>query len=108
MEKNLKPGEMICDVCNGTGKVDHDKIPMRVSCKKCYGTGKVDWIENITGKDDVVFPNVLFSTPNPPKRPTENDMFFDAVKNVFYIFKKSKFVPVENLKDIGTNDNKKR
>ena len=45
---NLKPGEVICNECNGTGlKTNQVYHP----CPKCYGTGKLDWIENIVGRN---------------------------------------------------------
>jgi hypothetical protein len=41
----LKPGEVICDECLGTGEsIAHH------SCPKCWGNGKLDWIENVVGK----------------------------------------------------------
>lgn len=54
-------GELICDKCNGSGKVvmydldgkvvmlDAD-IPLEVICTKCRGEGKLDWVENVLGK----------------------------------------------------------
>lgn len=41
---NIKPGEVKCEACNGTGKVE------AIRCQKCLGDGKLDWIENIVGK----------------------------------------------------------
>lgn len=41
---NIKPGEVKCEVCDGTGKVGN------VRCKQCLGNGELDWIENIVGK----------------------------------------------------------
>jgi hypothetical protein len=52
----LKPGDVICDQCNGTGKPGNNKIDydnrmvVPWHCDKCSGTGKFDWIENIVGK----------------------------------------------------------
>jgi len=40
----LKPSELVCDRCKGTGKV-RDRL-----CRKCYGEGKLDWIDNIKGR----------------------------------------------------------
>lgn len=48
---DLKPGELICDKCNGerwlegTGK----KSDWLYQCDKCQGDGKVDWISHIMG-----------------------------------------------------------
>jgi len=51
---NLKPGEIICDKCNGTGKFIDDltvegawKHPW---CPKCHGSKKVDWASNAIWK----------------------------------------------------------
>jgi len=47
---------MICDQCQGSGKVPVSKhngitvIESLKQCPKCVGTGKVDWIENVVGK----------------------------------------------------------
>lgn len=45
-------GEMICDKCNGEGRVrysDEVYISSSYLCSKCRGKGKVDWVENILG-----------------------------------------------------------
>jgi hypothetical protein len=58
MEK-LKPGEIVCEECKGTGydlKVpdveDQYTLEYRrhYKCDKCHGVGKFDWIEVIVGK----------------------------------------------------------
>lgn len=41
----LKPGEIICDECLGTG----ESIAYNL-CPKCHGNGKLDWIEAVVGK----------------------------------------------------------
>jgi len=47
---------MICDQCEGTGKVPVSKhngitvIESLKQCPKCVGHGKVDWVENVVGK----------------------------------------------------------
>lgn len=49
----LKKGEVICDMCNGTGIVDNKSgiysnfrmYLSKVNCPKCQGSGKLDWIE---------------------------------------------------------------
>lgn len=63
----LKPGEVKCDKCNGTGIINNStyivKLPgvnytstisseslIGVKCKRCKGEGKMDWIENVVGK----------------------------------------------------------
>lgn len=56
-EKNnreLEPGEMICDKCNGEGHFDGG-VYLYITCKKCNGEGIVDWVENIVGKPSVVY-----------------------------------------------------
>jgi DnaJ-class molecular chaperone len=47
----FKPGEVICNECNGTG-LKTDRTTYYQKCSKCYGTGKLDWIENIVGKQN--------------------------------------------------------
>jgi len=61
-ELNKEIGEMICDVCEGTGNSGRTRFayfnssgrtkraPVSVPCKKCRGTGKVDWVENVIGE----------------------------------------------------------
>ena len=51
--KDLKPGELICDKCEGWGCIppshELESNEISASCEKCQGAGKVDWIANITG-----------------------------------------------------------
>jgi DnaJ-class molecular chaperone len=56
---NLKPGEVICDKCNGTDYVDdpllvplgkHERI--HPWCPKCHGAKKVDWVSNAIWKKE--------------------------------------------------------
>ena len=55
MEIKLKPGEVICDRCNGitfikeTIQRGNGFYPVKSTCPKCKGHGKLDWIDNITG-----------------------------------------------------------
>ena len=55
MELNLEPGEVVCSKCKGetfiryTEKRGNGFYPMKMMCDKCNGHGKLDWIENITG-----------------------------------------------------------
>lgn len=44
----LNPGDVVCDLCNGTG-IRPRHHHRRQTCRKCRGEGKFDWIENITG-----------------------------------------------------------
>ena len=50
----LKPGEVVCNRCNGSGKYPSSNNSSTCidsyKCFKCHGTGKLDWIENIVGK----------------------------------------------------------
>jgi DnaJ-class molecular chaperone len=65
----LKPGEVKCDKCKGTGIINNStyvvELPgvkytsttsseslIGIKCKKCKGEGKMDWIENVVGKKD--------------------------------------------------------
>ncbi len=48
----LKPGEVICPDCNGTGQSnekDRSTITL-IGCDKCLGAGKLDWVEVVVGK----------------------------------------------------------
>lgn len=45
----LNPGEVLCDKCNGKGRITYSKH-FSETCYKCKGVGKLDWIENIVGK----------------------------------------------------------
>jgi len=49
----LNPGDMICEECNGKGKVLDSFFDeeIYINCNKCNGEGKLDWIENIVGKE---------------------------------------------------------
>jgi len=55
MGLEIKDGEVICDRCDGEGKIEtikpDDYIAVYyIQCPKCRGIGKLDWIENIVGK----------------------------------------------------------
>ena len=58
----LKPGEVICDRCNGTGKNIIQPIGDFLECPwcpKCHGAKKVDWISNaIWKKENHITPGV--------------------------------------------------
>lgn len=51
----LEPGEIICENCNGKGKIEvqfeENGSMIPVPCFKCDGTGKLTWIENVFGKE---------------------------------------------------------
>jgi len=49
----LKPGEVKCDQCEGTGFPDNNTNDDMINifhCEKCDGYGKLDWIEAVLGK----------------------------------------------------------
>jgi len=52
---DLKPGEIKCDRCNGSGE-NYDpkfvKIWGITDCPKCWGEGKLSWVDNLVGKRD--------------------------------------------------------
>ena len=48
--KTINSGEVLCNVCQGSGKAIKLYIHGGTKCKKCKGEGKLDWIENIVGK----------------------------------------------------------
>ena len=52
---NLKPGEILCDECNGTGEVNLFPNQVFNLCPKCLGNKKLTWTENIFGKNLVDF-----------------------------------------------------
>ena len=45
-------GEVLCDVCKGTGCLSSKLQPNTTAsiCWKCQGDGKLDWLSFITGK----------------------------------------------------------
>ena len=49
---DLKPGEVICDECNGSC-INYDlefiKIWGHTDCPKCWGKGKLNWVDNLVG-----------------------------------------------------------
>ncbi|MHA1816660.1 MAG: hypothetical protein ACTSX1_11680 [Candidatus Heimdallarchaeaceae archaeon] len=61
-ERDLQPGEVICNKCDGVGEIlpKHKHFGVEI-CPKCDGFGKLDWIENIMGKLST-FP--LFADPD--------------------------------------------
>jgi hypothetical protein len=78
---NLRPGEVICDECNGVGDLGmtHSvyeykssgntvKFPGKLEikeCTKCFGAGKLDWIEAVVGKKDK-YPGAYVYAPYVP------------------------------------------
>lgn len=48
----LKPGEVLCDRCNGSC-MNHDpefiKAWGNTRCPKCWGKGKLSWVDNLVG-----------------------------------------------------------
>lgn len=50
----LKPGEVICDECEGATVIEHRVVNyrQRLTCPKCHGTGKLDWVSIIVGKEN--------------------------------------------------------
>jgi len=56
---DLKPGEVVCDKCNGSGEVyvvpfDDPQAHWYELCSKCKGCKKLDWIERIIGVREIV------------------------------------------------------
>ena len=53
MKIDLKPGEVICDKCNGTGYYIEDMESFSHPwCPKCHGAKKVDWVSNAIWKKE--------------------------------------------------------
>lgn len=55
MDLDLKPGEVICDKCDGSGIIqttDKKFFIHKRQCDQCKGDGKLDWIENVVGKEE--------------------------------------------------------
>lgn len=49
----LKPGEVLCPKCHGSGEGhswEIDEFKITPECTHCYGDGKLDWVERVTGK----------------------------------------------------------
>lgn len=65
----LNPGDHVCDLCEGKGKIPAEKNPdviigivgQLTKCPKCQGVGKLDWIENVIGKKKEVEITMCFS-----------------------------------------------
>lgn len=49
--ESIKPGEVICDKCNGDLFINIKGFI--TLCPMCHGQGQLDWIENITGKPPI-------------------------------------------------------
>ncbi len=51
-ETLLKPGEILCPVCNGSGRIiGSNSYILSGKCKDCDGDGKVDWTRYILIKN---------------------------------------------------------
>lgn len=61
---HLEEGEQICPKCNGSSA----SILKRNYCKFCLNSGKVDWIENITGKTNIIPITIEKTKLNPISR----------------------------------------
>lgn len=44
--------DYICERCNGSGKVFDEVETGERMCYRCYGEGKLNWIENVFGKSE--------------------------------------------------------
>ena len=49
-EDSLEEDYVICNRCDGTGKINSATWGFQQVCTKCWGEGKLDWIENVVGK----------------------------------------------------------
>ena len=69
----LEPGEVICPVCKGSGKLvgnnpkNFKPKTFTFPCNKCLGTGKLDWIEMCMGKKDILIWGQVSTTMTLPK-----------------------------------------
>lgn len=113
---DLKPGESICDKCNGTG-IDKNSIyvvrlpnsfyvpyePPHVvkticwlKCNKCLGEGKVDWIENIIRKRKPEFyiDSHLMRSTKKPIYPNDGDMYYNMSKKIVYLYAVNKWIKI--------------
>jgi len=89
----LKDGEVICPECDGFRYKKYHQLTRRekdrkglIHCPKCQGSGKLDWIENITGKKDIII-KVKHLTPKNRKLKkdwTIQDTTTDAIDAFLY------------------------
>lgn len=52
--KNPKHGYVICNACNGWGYNTADNWVHYDICNKCWGDGQLDWVEDITGRPQII------------------------------------------------------
>jgi len=88
----LKPGEIKCDQCNGTGVTLYriSNSHHNGTCSKCYGSGKLDWIEVVVGKkiSNPIMSGVTWLPPSyeHPKNAKTGQAYIDTTNNKTYIF----------------------
>lgn len=89
----LKPGEMICDACDGEGNTSWIELPTGLpepdifsgTCDKCHGFGKLDWIENVVGKKpSQIVPQYIHSLDHFPTNANIGDMLYNRSNGKLY------------------------
>lgn len=97
---NFKPGEMICEVCNGHRYIKKNNV--KIPCFHCQGTGKLDWIENIIGKTFQLSP-----CSRSTLGPWINSIFYDKVTNKLKQFDGKKWILYKEKKIEGDINEKR-
>ena len=94
----LKPGEIKCDKCKGTGydltipKQEYETgyYQKHYPCSKCWGKGKLDWIENVVGKrnPNPIMSGVTWLPPSAvkPKNAQVGQAYIDSSTQECYIY----------------------
>jgi len=108
----LKPGEYICEKCEGTG----NNPPMKRNgkylkpgvyeiCGHCHGEGKLDWIENVVGKKQPMVDmtrnlNVQFFAKK-PRNPKDGNAYVDKQTGNMNIYESGNWISISPQPKIG-------
>lgn len=103
----LKPGEVKCEKCKGTGynlKAPDNNIPRYQKlppCPKCHGSGKLDWIENVVGKKpkNDIFNGVTWMARSgtAPNNPSCGQAYINTNNNEAYVYDGNTWVQVVSM-----------
>jgi hypothetical protein len=94
---NLKPGEYICDECDGSGvdaKYENYLYEYRdyYKCPKCHGEGKLDWVEKVVGKkgeNPMMHVHGVMMPPSacgPPPEPLKGQTYINSNSQEIYTY----------------------
>lgn len=96
----LKPGEIICDECLGTG----ESIAYHL-CPKCHGSGKLDWVEAVVGKKPKadIFNGVTWMAPDKshPSSPQIGQAYINTNNDKTYVYDGKSWVEIINCQSVG-------